>query len=113
MKARRRRRREDEAFVKESTSLASTDSNVIIGKLVLFSKTLPSKYEDWEASTKALLDKESLIGGGTIRSVYRTSFEGHPSNHYRLRQYQLLLLGHNLKCMAQSEDANIALENTE
>ncbi|KAM3321933.1 putative LRR receptor-like serine/threonine-protein kinase [Capsicum chacoense] len=76
MKARRRRRREDEAFVVESTPLASTDSNVIIGKLVLFSKTLPSKYEDWEAGTKALLDKESLIGGGTIGSVYRTSFEG-------------------------------------
>ncbi|KAG5593049.1 hypothetical protein H5410_043563 [Solanum commersonii] len=76
MKARRRRRREDETFVVESTPLASTDSNVIIGKLVLFSKTLPSKYEDWEAGTKALLDKESLIGGGTIGSVYRTSFEG-------------------------------------
>ncbi|PHT40558.1 putative LRR receptor-like serine/threonine-protein kinase [Capsicum baccatum] len=76
IKARRRRRGEDEAFVKESTSLASTDSNVIIGKLVLFSKTLPSKYEDWEAGTKALRDKESLIGGGTIGSVYRTSFEG-------------------------------------
>ncbi|KAF3620377.1 hypothetical protein FXO38_32391 [Capsicum annuum] len=56
--------------------LASTDSNVIIGKLVLFSKTLPSKYEDWEASTKALLDREYLINGGTIESVYRTSFEG-------------------------------------
>ncbi|PHT41085.1 hypothetical protein CQW23_19939 [Capsicum baccatum] len=76
MKDRWRRRREDEAFVVESTSLASTDSNVIIGKLVLFIKTLPSKYEDWEAGTKALLDKESLIGGGTIGSVYRTSFEG-------------------------------------
>ncbi|KAK4365274.1 hypothetical protein RND71_016632 [Anisodus tanguticus] len=75
MKA-RRRRREAETFVVESTPLASTGSNVIIGKLVLFSKTLPSKYEDWEAGTKALLDKESLIGGGTIGSVYRTSFEG-------------------------------------
>ncbi|XP_009626686.1 probable LRR receptor-like serine/threonine-protein kinase At1g12460 [Nicotiana tomentosiformis] len=76
MKARRRRRRADETIIVESTPLASTDSNVIIGKLVLFSKTLPSKYEDWEAGTKALLDKESLIGGGTIGSVYRTSFEG-------------------------------------
>ncbi|KAK3224761.1 hypothetical protein Dsin_004623 [Dipteronia sinensis] len=72
----RRRRREDETMVVESTPLGSTDSNVIIGKLVLFSKSLPSKYEDWEAGTKALLDKESLIGGGSIGSVYRTSFEG-------------------------------------
>ncbi|KAH7549530.1 hypothetical protein JRO89_XS13G0045600 [Xanthoceras sorbifolium] len=72
----RRRRRDDETMVVESTPPGSTDSNVIIGKLVLFSKSLPSKYEDWEAGTKALLDKESLIGGGSIGSVYRTSFEG-------------------------------------
>ncbi|CDP09856.1 unnamed protein product [Coffea canephora] len=73
----RRGRREDEAVVvAESTPLASTDSNVIIGKLVLFSKALPSKYEDWEAGTKALLDKECLIGGGSIGTVYKTTFEG-------------------------------------
>lgn len=72
----RRRRRDDETMVVESTPLGSTESNVIIGKLVLFSKTLPSKYEDWESGTKALLDKENLIGGGSIGSVYRTSFEG-------------------------------------
>ncbi|KAL3498731.1 hypothetical protein ACH5RR_041463 [Cinchona calisaya] len=76
VKARSRRGREDEAVVVESTPLASTDSNVIIGKLVLFSKTLPSKYEDWEAGTKALLDKENLIGGGSIGTVYKTTFEG-------------------------------------
>ncbi|KAF3632263.1 hypothetical protein FXO38_26223 [Capsicum annuum] len=76
MKARWRREREDKTFVVESTSLALTNSNVIIGKLVLFNKTLPSKYEDWEAGTKALLDKEYLIGGGTIGSVYRSFFEG-------------------------------------
>ncbi|KAM3320903.1 hypothetical protein P3S67_008105 [Capsicum chacoense] len=70
-KARRIRRREDKTFVVESTSLASTYSNVIIEKLVLFSKILPSKYEDWEAGTKVLLDKESLIGVGTIESVYK------------------------------------------
>ncbi|KAK2989146.1 hypothetical protein RJ640_027220 [Escallonia rubra] len=75
MKA-RRRRREYETTVVESTPLGSTNSNVIIGKLVLFSKTLPSKYEDWEAGTKALLDKECLIGGGTIGTVYKTEFEG-------------------------------------
>ncbi|KAL9438682.1 hypothetical protein AB3S75_024368 [Citrus x aurantiifolia] len=72
----RRRKRDDETMVVEGTPLGSTDSNVIIGKLVLFSKSLPSKYEDWEAGTKALLDKECLIGGGSIGSVYRASFEG-------------------------------------
>lgn len=72
----RRRKRDDETMVVEGTPLGSTDSNVIIGKLVLFSKSLPSKYEDWEAGTKALLDKECLIGGGSIGSVYKTSFEG-------------------------------------
>lgn len=63
-------------MVVESTPLGSTESNVIIGKLVLFSKSLPSKYEDWEAGTKALLDKECIIGGGSIGTVYRTNFEG-------------------------------------
>ncbi|KAL0550318.1 hypothetical protein IC582_014826 [Cucumis melo] len=72
--ARTRKARSTEII--ESTPLGSTDSGVIIGKLVLFSKTLPSKYEDWEAGTKALLDKECLIGGGSIGTVYRTSFEG-------------------------------------
>ncbi|KAK9103530.1 hypothetical protein Sjap_020784 [Stephania japonica] len=73
---RRRRRREDETVVVESTPPASTDSSLIIGKLVLFSKSLPSKYEDWEAGTKALLDKDCLVGGGSIGTVYKTSFEG-------------------------------------
>ncbi|XP_048230994.1 probable LRR receptor-like serine/threonine-protein kinase At1g12460 isoform X2 [Ricinus communis] len=72
----RSRKTEDETVVVESTPLDSTDSSVIIGKLVLFSKTLPSKYEDWEAGTKALLDKECLIGGGSVGTVYRTNFEG-------------------------------------
>ncbi|PON57445.1 Tyrosine-protein kinase [Parasponia andersonii] len=71
-----RRKKDDEAMVVESTPLASTDSNVIIGKLVLFSKSLPSKYEDWESGTKALLDKECIIGGGSIGTVYKTTFEG-------------------------------------
>ncbi|GFZ06935.1 leucine-rich repeat protein kinase family protein [Actinidia rufa] len=61
-----RRRRENKTMVVESTSLALSESNLIIGKLVLFSKSLPSKYEDWEAGTKALLNKECLIGGGSI-----------------------------------------------
>ncbi|KAL5727953.1 non-specific serine/threonine protein kinase [Ranunculus cassubicifolius] len=72
----RKRRRDELSLVSESTPPASTQSNPIIGKLVLFSKTLPSKYEDWEAGTKALLDKECLVGGGSIGTVYRTSFEG-------------------------------------
>lgn len=75
MKA-RRRRREDETMIIESTPLASSGSDVIIGKLVLFSKSLPSKYEDWEAGTKALLDKDCLIGAGSIGSVYKADFEG-------------------------------------
>ncbi|KAI4327049.1 hypothetical protein L6164_019552 [Bauhinia variegata] len=72
----RSRKKDDRAMIIESTPLGSTESNVIIGKLVLFSKSLPSKYEDWEAGTKALLDKESLIGSGSIGTVYRTNFEG-------------------------------------
>lgn len=60
----------------ESTTPPSTGSNAIIGKLVLFSKSLPSKYEDWEAGTKALLDKECLVGGGTIGTVFKTTFQG-------------------------------------
>ncbi|XP_042479299.1 probable LRR receptor-like serine/threonine-protein kinase At1g12460 [Macadamia integrifolia] len=76
MNIRARRKRENEVLVVESTPPASTDSNVIIGKLVLFSKSLPSRYEDWEAGTKALLDKDCLIGGGSIGTVYKSSFEG-------------------------------------
>ncbi|XVF52756.1 hypothetical protein PTKIN_Ptkin05aG0043900 [Pterospermum kingtungense] len=72
----RKSKKEEVTVVVESTPPGSTDSNFIIGKLVLFSKSLPSKYEDWEAGTKALLDKECLIGGGSIGAVYRTSFEG-------------------------------------
>ncbi|KAH0456803.1 hypothetical protein IEQ34_014710 [Dendrobium chrysotoxum] len=67
---------EEDILVSESTAPASTSSNIIIGKLVLFSKSLPSRYEDWEAGTKALLDKDCLIGGGSIGSVYKASFEG-------------------------------------
>ncbi|CAA0831500.1 Probable LRR receptor-like serine/threonine-protein kinase [Striga hermonthica] len=75
----RKMRKEDgrQTMVVESTPpLTSTESNVIIGKLVLFSRSLPSRYEDWEIGTKALLDKECLIGGGSIGSVYKTTFEG-------------------------------------
>ncbi|XP_004298715.1 PREDICTED: probable LRR receptor-like serine/threonine-protein kinase At1g12460 [Fragaria vesca subsp. vesca] len=72
----RRKKVDDVTMVIESTPLGSTDSNVIIGKLVLFSKSLPSRYEDWESGTKALLDKECIIGGGSLGTVYRTTFEG-------------------------------------
>ncbi|GAB4834257.1 hypothetical protein Ancab_032523 [Ancistrocladus abbreviatus] len=71
-----RKKEEEDMTIVPSTPLASTDSNVIIGKLVLFSKSLPSRYEDWEAGTKALLDKDCLIGGGSLGTVYRASFEG-------------------------------------
>ncbi|CAL0331678.1 unnamed protein product [Lupinus luteus] len=63
-------------IVESSTTVGSSESNVIIGKVVLFNKSLPSKFEDWEAGTKALLDKECIIGGGSIGTVYRTDFEG-------------------------------------
>ncbi|KNA05987.1 hypothetical protein SOVF_185250 [Spinacia oleracea] len=75
-KGARKNREETETMILESTPLASTESNIIIGKLVLFSKSLPSKYEDWEAGTRALLDKERLVGGGSLGTVYRTSFDG-------------------------------------
>ncbi|KAK4262671.1 hypothetical protein QN277_028205 [Acacia crassicarpa] len=76
IKTRSSKRKDEQMMIVESTPLGSTESNVIIGKLVLFSKSLPSKYEDWESGTKALLDKESLIGRGSIGTVYRTDFEG-------------------------------------
>ncbi|XP_010494199.1 PREDICTED: probable LRR receptor-like serine/threonine-protein kinase At1g12460 [Camelina sativa] len=74
----RKRRTDEEILTVETTPLASSidSTGVIIGKLVLFSKNLPSKYEDWEAGTKALLDKENIVGVGSIGSVYRASFEG-------------------------------------
>ncbi|EOA33505.1 hypothetical protein CARUB_v10019771mg [Capsella rubella] len=82
LKARKRRKKREEeivAFDTTTPTLASTESGnggVTFGKLVLFSKSLPSKYEDWEAGTKALLDKDNIIGIGTVGSVYRASFEG-------------------------------------
>ncbi|PUZ43060.1 hypothetical protein GQ55_9G631900 [Panicum hallii var. hallii] len=69
------RKEEEEVLVSESTTIASPGSNAIIGKLVLFSKSLPSRYEDWETGTKALLDKDCLIGGGSIGTVYKATFE--------------------------------------
>ncbi|XP_010546152.1 PREDICTED: probable LRR receptor-like serine/threonine-protein kinase At1g12460 [Tarenaya hassleriana] len=73
----RQRKRDEERLAIETTPLASTESSgLIIGKLVLFSKSLPSKYEDWEAGTKALLDKENIIGVGSIGTVYKATFEG-------------------------------------
>ncbi|KAL6847531.1 hypothetical protein ACP4OV_022557 [Aristida adscensionis] len=66
---------EEEVLVSESTPIASPGSNAIIGKLVLFSKSLPSRYEDWEAGTKALLDKDCLVGGGSVGTVYKATFE--------------------------------------
>lgn len=67
---------EEEILVSESLTTPSMGSGVIIGKLVLFSKTLPSRYEDWETGTKALLDKDTVIGHGTMGTVYKASLEG-------------------------------------
>uniref|UniRef100_A0A0E0K883 Protein kinase domain-containing protein n=1 Tax=Oryza punctata TaxID=4537 RepID=A0A0E0K883_ORYPU len=70
---------EDEVLVSESTPMLASPgrqgTNAIIGKLVLFSKSLPSRYEDWEAGTKALLDKDCLVGGGSVGTVYKATFE--------------------------------------
>ncbi|ESQ29089.1 hypothetical protein EUTSA_v10023252mg [Eutrema salsugineum] len=81
LRARKRRKNHEEDTVAfdNTTTLASTESGnggVTFGKLVLFSKSLPSKYEDWEAGTKALLDKDNIIGIGSVGAVYRASFEG-------------------------------------
>ncbi|KAI9082709.1 hypothetical protein K1719_035283 [Acacia pycnantha] len=75
-KTRNRSKEDHQTMIVESTPLGSTESSVVIGKLVLFNKSLSSKYEDWEAGTEALLDKESLIGAGSIGTVYRTNIEG-------------------------------------
>eukprot|EP00250_Pteridium_aquilinum_P016241 c23019_g1_i1 orf=293-3079(+) len=53
----------------------SPETNPILGKLVLFSKTLPAKYEDWEAGSKALLDKDCAVGSGTLGTVYKATFD--------------------------------------
>ncbi|CAM0870230.1 unnamed protein product [Alopecurus aequalis] len=66
---------EEAVLVSESTPNASPGQNGIIGKLVLFTKSLPSRYEDWEAGTKALVDKDCLIGGGSVGTVYKATFE--------------------------------------
>ncbi|KAJ1693401.1 hypothetical protein LUZ63_010099 [Rhynchospora breviuscula] len=68
---------EEEIVASESTQPPPSvpSSGVIIGKLVLFSKSLPSRYEDWETGTKALLDKECVVGTGSIGTVYKASFE--------------------------------------
>lgn len=63
-----------EILVYESTP-PSPDVNPIVGKLVLFNKTLPTRFEDWEAGTKALLNKECLIGRGSLGTVYRARFD--------------------------------------
>ncbi|KAL9663669.1 hypothetical protein QQ045_019060 [Rhodiola kirilowii] len=70
----RRSKQEEETTLIVSSPMGSSD--IIIGKLVLFNKTLPSRYEDWEAGTKALLDKNCLVGTGSIGLVYKASLEG-------------------------------------
>ncbi|KAL8150472.1 hypothetical protein V2J09_020280 [Rumex salicifolius] len=73
IKARRITSDDEVTLISESSLLAPPDP--IIGKLVLFSKSLPSRYEDWEAGTKALLDKGNLVGNGYLGSVYKASFD--------------------------------------
>ncbi|XP_047083448.1 probable LRR receptor-like serine/threonine-protein kinase At1g12460 [Lolium rigidum] len=66
---------EEAVLVSESTPMGSPGQNAIIGKLVLFTKSLPSRYEDWETGTKALVDKDCLVGGGSVGTVYKATFE--------------------------------------
>lgn len=61
--------------VVESTPPSPESSPKIVGKLVLFSKTLQANYEDWEAGSKALLDKDRVVGSGTLGTVYRVNFD--------------------------------------
>ncbi|KAL2610327.1 hypothetical protein R1flu_028900 [Riccia fluitans] len=70
-----RRRRRNEIMTYESTP-PTPDVSPIVGKLVLFSKELPSRYEDWKTGTKALLDKDCMIGRGSLGIVYKVTFEG-------------------------------------
>lgn len=70
-----RSRRQSDILVYES-SPPSPEASPIVGKLVLFSKSLPSRYEDWEAGTKALLDRDCMIGKGSLGTVYKATFEG-------------------------------------
>ncbi|KAG0576727.1 hypothetical protein KC19_5G103200 [Ceratodon purpureus] len=66
-----------EILVYESTS-PSPDQDVatpIVGKLILFNKMLPTRFEDWETGTKALLNKECLVGRGSLGTVYRATFD--------------------------------------
>ncbi|GLJ25355.1 hypothetical protein SUGI_0485550 [Cryptomeria japonica] len=72
MNMRARRRKNKELLVYESTQ-PSPDSHLITGKLVLLTKTLPSKFEDWEVGIMTLLDKECLIGGGANETVHKVS----------------------------------------
>ncbi|KAG8092365.1 hypothetical protein GUJ93_ZPchr0012g21651 [Zizania palustris] len=66
---------EEEIIVSDSTAIMSPGPTAITGKLVLFRKNIPSRYEDWEAGTKAVLDKNCLVGVGSVGAVYRASFE--------------------------------------
>ncbi|CAM6091106.1 unnamed protein product [Calypogeia fissa] len=70
-----RSRRRSNILVYES-SQTSPEASPLVGKLVLFSKSLPSRYEDWEAGTKALLDRDCMIGKGSLGTVYKATFEG-------------------------------------
>ena len=63
-----------EILVYESTP-PTPDVSPIVGKLVLFNKVLPTRFEDWETGTKALLNKECVIGRGSIGVVYRATFD--------------------------------------
>ncbi|XP_078445664.1 probably inactive leucine-rich repeat receptor-like protein kinase At3g28040 [Wolffia australiana] len=64
----------EEMLISESSQLPPSILSVVIGKLVLFSKSLASKH-DWGAGVKAFLDKGSLIGVGTMGSVFKAGLQ--------------------------------------
>ncbi|XP_002991272.2 probable LRR receptor-like serine/threonine-protein kinase At1g12460 [Selaginella moellendorffii] len=65
-----------EVLVYESTPPSPDSSTGVIGKLVLFNPNIPSKYENWQEGTKALVDKDCVIGYGPLGTVYKAVVDG-------------------------------------
>ncbi|CAN5969167.1 unnamed protein product [Sphagnum jensenii] len=68
-------KRKQELLLVEN-DIGSPNTSPIMGKLVLFDDILPARYQDWEAVTKALLDKECVVGRGSIGTVYKARLHG-------------------------------------
>ncbi len=68
-------KRKQELLLVEN-DIGSPNTSPIVGKLVLFDDILPARYQDWEAVTKALLDKECVVGRGSIGTVHKARLHG-------------------------------------